>query len=146
MDINKPQQPLSIEQAGNYLKEQSDDKVMKANIKKDIDKAKISIAPEGDRIRYLSYALNFLTSVSPEVERAFLTISGTISSSISCRDIAKLLRKIMACRINGYSVQAIAHHLKEPVERIKMLEKLAIIAVQEEIERHKVSDIPILNN
>ena len=146
MEENKPQKPLSIVEAGNYLKEQSDDTVMKANIKKDIDKAQISVAPPRDRINYIAYALNFLTNVSPEVEKAFLEITGTISSSISRSDIAKLLRKIMVCRVNGYSVQAIAHHLKEQPKIIETLEKLAVVAVGEEMERHKVTNIPIIGN
>ena len=142
MEENK--QPLNIEQAGNYIK--SKEKDMKAGIKKDIEKAQISIAPEQDRVAYLMSALRLFTTVSPQVERAFLTMTGTISSSLSRRDIAALLKRILILRVAGFTICSIAQSIKEPMELTASLEELGKIAVREELERHKITGLTLFGN
>jgi glutaminase len=141
MEENK--QPLSLEQAGNLLK--AKDKTMSADIKKDVAKAQITHTPKPDRIKYLMYTIGLLTDVSPEVEHAFYKMTKFISASMTRKEIAALLQKILRARVMGASPQRIAYALKEPVERIKLLEQLGQIAVCEMIERMKLAGVPILN-
>lgn len=132
--MSEHDKPLSIEQAGNLLKEK--EKTLKEDVKADIAKAQISVAPEQDRVTFLLYALCYLNTVSPEVERAFLTITGTISASLTRKQIAELLKKILALRVHGFGIAQIAKHLREPIERIASLEELGKIAVGEAIQKH----------
>jgi len=137
-------QSLNTEQAINYIK--AKEKTAAQDIKKDIEKAKISITPQPDRVKYLSYALSFLTTVSPEVEKAFFKVTEFISASMSSKAIAKMLKTILKLRIHNYSVERIAYHLKTEPKKIMLLERLAIIAVGETIQRLRLEGIPILGN
>lgn len=143
IEHNSSQRPMSIEEATNFLKEKTKD--IKKVVKKDVDKAQISTAMPEDRKKYLNYVLSLLDNVSPEVYRAFLGITGTISSSLTKKQVAELLRRILVCRTVGYSISAIARSIKEPVEVTKKIERLGLIAVGEAIERHKLGGVPIIN-
>jgi hypothetical protein len=140
MEENK--KPLNIEQAHNYLAEK--EKTVAEDIKKEASKAQITVTPKPDRIKYLLYALSFLKSVSPEVERAFFRITGFISASMSNSEIARLLKRILTLRVAGCSIKRISYHLKEEPRKIEFMEQLALIAVNETIEKLKLEGIPIL--
>ena len=143
MDDNKKDQniPMSIEQAANYLKSQQE--TYEEDIKQEAAGQPISIALEEDRRHFLMSAMCYYNTCSPEVYRAFIAISGTISSSLTCKDVAALLKKIMILRINNYGIAQIAKHMKEPIECIASLEELGKISVQEEMKRLNIAGLPV---
>jgi len=142
MKNDKTKKPLNIEQAGNFIRES--EKTAPADIRERARQAPITVTPEKDRKKYLLYATSLLTTVNLEVETAFLRITGNISSSISRKDIAATLKRILLLRIYGCSCQRIAWNLKEREETIEALEKLGTIAVADTITKLRLTGIPIL--
>uniref|UniRef100_A0A6H1ZNK2 Uncharacterized protein n=1 Tax=viral metagenome TaxID=1070528 RepID=A0A6H1ZNK2_9ZZZZ len=134
--------PMSFEQAVNYLNKKRKD--AKQDAKKNAEKAQISLALEPDRRKYLLYTLSCLDTVSFEVEKVFLQITKSVSSSISRKDIALMLRQILLLRVYNYSIKQIADKLKESPVVIVRCEQLGMIAVQEAIQRHKINGIPLV--
>jgi len=135
--------PLSFDQAINWLKELKDN--LTGKVKKDIsEQAKISMAPPKDRREFLMYAVSLLRDVSSENMRQFYRISGKSSHLYSSSELAELYRKLLTLRIGGYTMKAIAYFLKENIEVLEKVEKLAMAAAEEAIERAKVGAIPLL--
>jgi hypothetical protein len=136
-------QPLSIEQALNFLKAKEKD--IPGDVAKDIAKSSISVADPREMRQYLLSIIPLLQTVSPEVERAFLTITGTVSASLTKREIARIFRLVLSLRVYSMGYTHIATYLKERMETIIALEELAKIAMQEELHRHKLTDKPMAN-
>ena len=144
MSDNGKKEPknLSIEQAGNYLKEK--DKTMAEDVKKQTKDMAISFATPEDRHRFLMYGLSLLTDVSESAKNAFCAITNKTNALHSTREAAGMLRKLMVLRINGYSRENISHHLKESVPTIGKCEELAMKVMVELIQRAKGSGLPII--
>jgi len=140
MDVNN--KPLSIEQAGNFLKEKV--KTMPEDTKKEAKKQPISIAPTEDRTRYLMYGISILTDVSESIKSKWCTLTGKSTGLYSTKEVCQMLRKILVLRINGYTIKNIAHHLKSPETEVSQSENLAVSAIKENIRIKKNRDIPIL--
>jgi len=138
----KPQKPMSITEAGNYLKEKN--KTMPQDVKQQVKDIPISLASPKDRFRYLMYGLSLFTDVSESAKNAFCAITNKTSSFHSTREVAMMLRKLMVLRINGYSRESISHHLKESVPTIGKCEELALKIMGELITKHKGSGLPII--
>jgi hypothetical protein len=139
----KPQKPFSITEAGNYLKEKN--KTLADEIHKETEKQQISTALPQDRIAYLMHALSYLDDVSPEVYRAFMRISGTISSSLTRTDVAALLQRILLARTYGFGISYIANAIKEPIERVAQLEELGMIACSEQLHKKGMAGVPVFS-
>ena len=140
MDVNN--KPLSIEQAGNFLKEKV--KTMPEDTKKEAKKQPISVAPTGDRIKYLMYGITILTDVSEAIKNRWCNLTEKSTGMYSTKEVCQMLRRILVLRINGYTIKNIAHHLKATEVEVLQSESLAVAAIKENIEKKKDSGIPIL--
>ena len=136
------QKPMNIEQAGNYLKEKI--KTMPADIKKQAKAEPISIAPPKDRINYLMYGISVMTNVSETIKNKWCTIANKTPGMYTTKEVCGVLRKILVLRINGYSTQQIAHHLKSQELAIIQSEELAVQAIGQAIEQKQATAVPIL--
>ncbi len=128
---------LNFEKAVNYIKSRA--KTMKADVKKDISSAQISMALPQDRKRYLAYTISCLDEVSPAIMREIPN-----RETYSRKEAAKLLRHLLILRCSGLSTTRLAHDFKVSEEQVKRLEEVAVIAVKEAIERKKLTGVPIL--
>ena len=138
----KPQKPLSIEQAGNFLKEK--DKTMRADAKKEAAKNPISVAPPKDRSAFLMYGISLLTSISETNKNKWCTVAGKQPSMYTTKEALKNLRAILILRINGYSIKEISHHLRVTEDIVLKSEALAIQTIREAISRVKATKVPII--
>lgn len=136
------QKPLSIEQAGNYLKAR--EKTIDSDIKKDIAKSQISVTPEQDRKAYLQYAVSVLEKVDMEIVRLFARIVNKTPEMFNGGEVAGFLRKILVLKIYGYSNGYIGKIIKELPITVASLEELAIKAVKNEIIRRKSNELPLI--
>lgn len=140
--MSENKKPLNIEQAHNYLKQTEESK--KADIKTEANKQKISVALPQDRKAYLIYGLSFLTDTSEAIKRVFCAITNQSIEIYATKEVAAFLRKILALRINGYTAQQIAYHVKKTPEVITQVEALAIKAIGERITMSQANGIPIV--
>lgn len=138
----KPQKPLSIEQAGNYLKEKSE--TIAEDMKQEAKKHAVSTALPEDRIRYLMYGISLLTDVSENLKNTWCAVSNKAPALYTTKEVTQILRKLLVLRINGYSVKQISHHLHEVTMSVEKAEALAIRAVQEAMARRKNTGYPIV--
>jgi hypothetical protein len=139
-----PKQPLSIEQAGNYLKEKN--KTAAADIKKEAKDNPISYAIPEDRAKYLIYGISLLEDVSESAKNTWAAITGKSSGLYSTKEVCSILRKLLVLRINGYSREAIAHHLKSDIVTLGKCEELAIRVVRDAIETKRNTTIPLIGH
>lgn len=140
--MDAPKQPLSIEQAGNYLAEKKE--TMAKDMKKIAKEAPVSLAPPEDRHNFLMYGLSFLNDISETAKNKWCEISGKAPGLYSTKEVARILRQVLSLRINGYSVKSIAHHLKIAESAIENTERLAVQVVGEAIQRSTAGRIPLV--
>ena len=136
--------PMSIDQAGNYIKEKA--KTMAEDTKKEARKAPISLAPPQDRKAYLMYGISLLDNISESAKILWCKIANKAPALYSTREVAMMLKKLLVLRINGYSLQQIAHHLHTTIPVIEQSEELAVKVVCEAIETRRLAGVPILGN
>ena len=138
----RPQNPMSIEQAGNFLKEKTE--TMAEDMKKEAKAAPISFADPYDRQEYLLYGIYLLNDISEMHKRVWCVISHRSPELYTTKQVAGIIRKLMILRINGFSVERIAHHLHETPLVVEQVEKLAITVIKEAIEKKRNTGIPLL--
>ena len=138
----KPQKPMSIEQAGNYLKEKTE--TIAEDMKREAKKHAVSVALPEDRKRYLMYGISLLEDVSESLKNTWCAITNKAPALYTTKEVSQILRKLLVLRINGYSVKQISHHLHEMTMTIEKAEALAIRAVQEAMTRRKNTGYPIV--
>lgn len=139
----KPEKPLSIEQAGNYLNEKM--KTIAEDMKREARKQDISVALPEDRKRYLMYGISFLSDdISESLKNTWCAIVGKSPSLYTTREVTLILRKLLALRVNGYSLKQISHHLGEVAVIVEKVEALAIKAVQEAMVRKQRTGFPVI--
>lgn len=136
--------PLSIEQAGNFIKDKSE--TIAADIKQEAKKQAISTALPEDRKRYLMYGISFLGEVSESVKNSWCAITGKAPALYATKEVTQILRRFLVLRINGYSLLQISHHLKESVIILEKVEALAIRVAQEAIARKRNTGYPLMGN
>lgn len=138
----KPQKPLSIEQAGNYLSEKIAN--VASEMKREAKKHPVSVALPEDRKRYLMYSISLLEDISESTKNAFCAVTNKATALYTTKGVTDMLRKLLALRINGYSIQQISHHLRESTITIEKAEAVAIKAVQEAIAKKQRTGYPIV--
>ena len=139
---DKPHKPMSITEAGNFLKEKNE--TMAADMKKEAKAAPISFASPEDRQRYLLYGISLLMDISESAKNAWCMITGKAPGLYSTKQVAEMLRKLLVLRINGYSVRNIAHHLHTTPVIIEQVERLALSTIADIITRKQKTEIPII--
>jgi len=138
-----PKQALNLDQAFNYLKSIKDK--MMGKVKKAVqDNAQISVAPAGDRQKYIAYGVSILTKVEPEEVNLFYLVTGKSSRLYSNTELADLFRKLLMLRAGGYSIVQIAYLLKEVPEILEKVELIAVQSVKKAIGKSQAVDVPIL--
>lgn len=142
--ITKKESPknMSIEQAGNYIAEKT--KTIAEDVKKEARKAPITVAPERDRQAYLMYGISLLEDISESAKNLWCKITNKAPALYSTKEVAMMLKKLLVLRINGYSLQQIAHHLHTTIPVIEQSEELAVRVTYEAIETRRLSGIPII--
>ena len=140
--MEAPKKPLNLEQAGNYLKEK--DKTLKEDMKKDVKKAPISLAPPKDRHNYIMYGISLMVSIPESIKNRWCLLVGKSPAMYSTQEVRNILRKLLVLRLNNYSIKDIAHHMKSTEKIIEKVEELATEAVKLAIERKKNTGIPII--
>jgi hypothetical protein len=138
----KIQRPLSIEQAGNFLREKNE--TMAEDAKQAAKAAPISFATPGDRTKYLIYGISLMEDVSESTKNTWCSITGKAHALYTTKAVCDILRKLLVLRINGYSIQHIAHHLHTDVVTLGKVEKLAIDTIMQVISRKQNTEIPII--
>jgi len=136
------QKPMSIEQAGNYLKEKSE--TMPADMKKAASTAPISFALPRDRIAYLMYGISLFYDMPETLKNRWCAIAGKSPVMYTTKEVAILLRKLLILRINGYSRKQIARHMKIKPEMIFKAEEIAIKSIKYAIEKKQNTGVAIL--
>ena len=114
-------------------------KTAKVHVKKDIDTAKISLAPPQDRRAYLAYCIRALDEVSSDIFRQIPDNRGYTRKSA-----AQMLRRLLILSCLGHPTPSIARDSKMPVEKVENLLKIAVEAVKEAIAIKTKAGIPIL--
>lgn len=132
----------TIEQAGNYLEEKKE--TMKEQVEKDAKEAPISTCDPAQAKKYLLYGISLLTDISESLKCSWCMAARKPSSLYSTREVAQMLAKLLAMRLNGYSVAYIARKLGVTPVSIMQSEKIAIKAVQESINKYRNSGIAII--
>ena len=140
--MEAPKKPLNLEQAGNYLKEK--DKTLKEDMKKDVKKAPISLAPPKDRHNHIMYGISLMVSIPESIKNRWCLLVGKSPTMYSTQEVRNILRKLLVLRLNNCSIKDIAHHMKSTEKIITKVEELAKEAVKLAIERKKNTGIPII--
>ena len=136
---------LTFNQAAGKIREMKE-KLSNGSFKSDVlkrikDESKISIAPPRDRMAYLLNAINGLDEVTGHGERVFLAITGEISSNFTRKQIAKILKKVLLARINGWTYYQISTLFKRTEDFVKALEELARLELNEGLKAKGFVDI-----
>ena len=134
--------PMSIEQAGNFLKEKQ--KTVAEDMKKEAKEAPISFASPEDRKKYLIYGISLMTDISEQAKNDFCSITGRAASLFTTKEVSLLLRKFLVLRINGYSLENLQYHLKTNKIILSKVESLALRTIKEIIDRKCNSKIPVI--
>lgn len=144
MTNETPQKPLSIEQAGNYLKEKT--KTMAADLKKEVKNKPVSLAPPEDRKKFLIYGMSLLVDVTESEKSTFCIITKKTPVLYTTKDVARILRQILALGINGCTIRQMAHHLKEEVSTMEKVDEFAKFAAMGAIKKKKIQigSIPLI--
>ncbi len=142
--LTKKESPknMSIEQAGNYLAEKK--KPMGEDIKKESRQAPITLALKEDRKTYLMYGIFLLGDISESAKNLWCKITNKAPVLYSTKAVAVMLKKLLVLRINGYSLQQIAHHLHTTIPVIEQSEELAVRVVCEAIETRRLTGVPLI--
>jgi hypothetical protein len=136
------QKPMSIEQAGNFIKEKRE--TVAEDMKKEAKEAPISFASPEDRKSYLIYGISLMTDVSEQTKNDFCSITGRAASLYTTKEVSLLLRKFLVLRINGYSLESLQHHLKTNKIILGKVEVLALRTIKGIIDRKRNSELPII--
>jgi len=139
---NKPQKPMSIEQAGNYLSEKKAN--MPQEAKKQAKSAPISLAPGKDRRRFLVYAISQMEDISESDKNEWCRISGKAPAMYSTKEVCRMFKQLLCLRMNGYGYDGIARHLNTSAAVIRKSEALALKCVSSAIDKRRNSAIPII--
>lgn len=140
--MEEKQKPLSIEQAGNFLKEKNE--TMAADMKKEAKAAPISFASPEDRRRYLLYGISLLGDISESAKNTWCMLTDKAPALYTTKQVAEILRKLLVLRINGYSVKKIAYHVHTSPAVIEQVERLALSTIADIITRKQKTEIPII--
>lgn len=140
--MEEKQKPLNLEQAANFIK--AKEKTIASDIKQEVSKQAISMAPPEDLKRYLIYGVSLLDNISESLKNAWCAACDKPSVMYTTKDVATLLKKYLILRVNGYSIRQIAHHLKTTEITLGKVDGIAIRAVKEAIEKRQATGIPIL--
>ena len=143
MEDTAPKQALTIEQAFNYLKSIKD-RLMARTKKAVQDNAQISVAPAGDRQKFIAYGVSILTKVEPEEANMFYQVTGKSRRLYSSTELADLFRKLLMLRAGGYSIKQVAYLLHDLPEVLEKVELIAIQACSKAIGKSQAVDVPIL--
>ncbi len=141
-EIQAPRQPLSITQAFNFLKATKDKAV--DTIKRAVSKAQISVAPPGDRIKFLNYGISLLHKVNEEEAYHFFKVTGKSRAMYSDTEVANILKQVLTLRIHKYSIRQIAYILKTTPEIMRKVEIIAISACNRSIDKAKSEKLPLI--
>jgi hypothetical protein len=133
------QKHFTIEEAANFLKEKKE--TFKEDIKKEAQKQQATIAPEGDKKRYLKYCISLLEMVDNDL---MLKLPDNIRVSYSRKDMANFFKAFLSYKIDGYSDRVIAKTFGVPLNAVKNIDILAQEAVWRRIKELKESGIPLV--
>lgn len=142
MPDSKQPKNLSIEQAGNLLKEKA--KTIPEDMKKVAKEAPISTATPGDRGKYLMYGISLMRDIPESLKVKWCAATGHSSAMYSTREVAAILKKLLQLRTCGHSIAQIAQKLGASIPQIEKSEKLAKLGVQFAIEKMQNTGIPII--
>ncbi len=132
-------QPLNIEQAIRYLKEHV--KHVKEEIKKQVGKSQISVAPVNDRMKYLTYCISLLEEVDEDLLRMMPVNIRTIYSR---RELAEFFRWFLTQKIHFATDERLAKETGVPLDLIKDIDIYAQEAVFRAIKKVKQTGIPLV--
>lgn len=132
-------QPLTIEQAINYLREHS--KTVKAEIKQKLASSQISIAPVNDRIKYLNYCISLLEEVDEDILRMMPVNIRTIYSR---RELAEFFRWFLTQKIYFATDERLAKETGVPLDLIKDIDVYAQEAVFRAIKLKREKGIALV--
>jgi len=142
MENKKPQKPMSIEQAGNFLKEKNE--TMADDSKRAAKDAPISFASPEDRVKYLIYGISLLEDITEGTKVSWCMINNKAPALYTTKGVCDMLRKLLVLRINGYSAKQIAYHLHTTEICIDQSERLGITAIAEAIRKKRGTEIPLI--
>jgi hypothetical protein len=137
----KPQKPLSIEQAGNLIKEKKE--TLASDMKKEAKNAPISIADPEERKRYLLYGISLLDDISEANKNAWCSLAGKAPGLYTTRNVAKMLKMFLTLRTHNFSLVQIAYKLQISPDKLEKIELLALQCVMENREKTRNTGIPI---
>jgi hypothetical protein len=132
-------QPVSLEQALNYLRAKS--KTMKDDIKKKLASSQISVAPVNDRIKYLTYCISLLEEVDEDVYRLMPV---NIRTMYSRRELAEFFRWFLTQKIHFATDQRLAKETGVPIDLIKDIDIYAQEACFRAIKKVKQAGLPLV--
>lgn len=138
-----PQKPMSIEQAGNLLKEKKD-LLTTDYLKKQAKQHPISCAMPEDRKRYLAYGISLLQDVSETTKYTWCKIANKAAVCYTTKEIASILRTVLALRTEGFSYNHIAKHIGVLPDVVKKTEQLALNAVKDIIAIKRQTSTPLI--
>lgn len=134
--------PLSLEQAGNYLKEKME--TASADMKAEAKKAPISVNNPDDTKRYLLYCVSLLEDVPEHIKNRWCFAANKAPGMYATKEVARIFKQLLVARIYGYSLRRIAMLLHTTIPVVEQTEKLANDAVKAAIMQRRLSGIPII--
>jgi hypothetical protein len=138
----KPQKPMSIEQAGNYLTEKR--KTAEEDIKAEVKKNPISVAPAGDRFKYLQYGLSLMEDISEHQKILWCTAARRAPNMYTTKEVCELMKKHLFLRMNGYSNRALGRVMGAPESSLNQCEVISIDSVKIAIGQRIATSTPIV--
>ncbi|HAG51718.1 MAG TPA: hypothetical protein DCL42_10365 [Deltaproteobacteria bacterium] len=134
--------PLNFEQACNYLDEKKE--TLAEDTKKDAQgfDAIVNASPES-RKKALMYWLCRVDWISPAVKK-LIPAEFLLGGGESNKELLRSMKHFMTLRIYGHSLPYISNYLGRSVQSLLKMEKAAIVAIREEMEKTQKNCIPIL--
>jgi hypothetical protein len=137
--IQSGKQPLTIEQAINYLREHQ--KTVKEDIKKQVAGSPITVAPVNDRIKYLKYCISLLDEVDEDLLRIMPINIRTLYSK---RELGDFFKWFLNQKIYFATDERLARETGVPINLIKDIDVYAQEAVFRAIKKIKNDGIPLV--
>jgi len=113
------QRGMSIEQAGNYLKDR--EKTLEKDTKERMKDKQPSVATPQDRKKFLKYCISLMTHPNDQDAKALLIM-----------------------RAEGMTYKSISYYSRVPEDKIKILEGIAIKKAKDAIAARRTTGIPII--
>lgn len=140
--MEENQKPMSIEQAGNYLAEKRE--TVEEDIKAEVKKNPISVAPPRDRIKYLQYGLSLMEDISEHMKIMWCTAANRAPGMYTTKEVCELMKKHLFLRMHGYSDKYLAKYLHETEDTLRQCEVVAVAAVKIAIAKRMATSVPLV--